>query len=45
MRDLINNKEIIINKADKGSTIVIHNKGDYIGQGLKHLNKLNVHIR
>ena len=48
LRNLTNNDQIIINKADKGSTVVLQNKNDYITEGLKHLcdpivyRKLNV---
>ena len=31
------NEDIIINKADKGSTVVVQNKSDYVAEGLKHL--------
>ena len=31
------NEDIIINKADKGSTVVVRNKTDYVAEGLKHL--------
>ena len=30
LRELIDNDKIIINKADKGSTVVVRNKHDYI---------------
>ena len=38
LRNLSKNNNIIINKADKGSTIVIRNKTDYITEGQNHLN-------
>ena len=37
LRNLTNNNQIVINKADKGSTVVIQNKTDYIKEALKHL--------
>ena len=48
LKNLISNDQIIINKADKGSTVVVLNKSDYIKEGLQHLcdptvyRKLNV---
>ena len=33
----------MINKADKGSTIVVVNKDDYIEEGLKHLDNPTVY--
>ena len=38
LRSLKENKDIVINKADKGSTVVVLNKKDYIEEGLKHLD-------
>ena len=38
-----NNANIVINKADKGSTIVVVNKSDYIEEGLKHLDAPTVY--
>ncbi len=38
LHGLQKNDELIIKKADKGSTIVILNKEDYIEKGLKHLS-------
>ena len=37
LHKLAENTDIIINKADKGSTIVVQNKADYVKEGLKHL--------
>ena len=31
-------KDLVINKADKGSTIVVQNRTDYIKTALEHLN-------
>ena len=38
MSNLAKRTDIVINKADKGSTIVIMNKSDYIDRGNKHLS-------
>ena len=35
---LCKNKHIVINKADKGSTVVIQNRSDYITDAMFHLN-------
>ena len=40
---LKNNNQIVINKADKGSTIVIVNRNDHIEDGLKHLDDPTVY--
>lgn len=38
LKSLMQNNNIIINKADKGSTVVIQNRNDYIDEALTHLN-------
>ena len=38
LNQLINNPTLIINKADKGSTIVVQDRSEYIADALKHLN-------
>ena len=38
LRELICDKDLIINKADKGSTMVVQNRADYIQTALEHLN-------
>ena len=43
LRELKCNKDLIINKADKGSTIVVQNKADYILDALQHLNDPNTY--
>ena len=39
-----NDKDLIINKADKGSTIVVQNRTDYTNAALEHLNDPNIYI-
>jgi hypothetical protein len=34
LKSLVENTQIVINKADKGSTIVVLNRSDYIEEGL-----------
>jgi hypothetical protein len=43
IQQLRNNKQIVINKADKGSTVVVVNRDDYIKDGLKHLDNPSVY--
>ena len=43
LRELINNPSIVINKADKGSTIVVEDRDEYISNAMVHLNNLNVY--
>lgn len=38
LNELINNPTLIINKADKGSTVVVQDRCDYITEAMKHLN-------
>ena len=38
LRELICDKDLVIKKADKGSTIVVQNRADYIQTALEHLN-------
>ena len=38
LRELICDKDLIINKVDKGSTIVVQNRADYIKTALEQLN-------
>ena len=38
LRDLIKNPHIVINKADKGSTIVVEDRDEYISNAMLHLN-------
>ena len=38
LNQLINNPTLIINKADKGSTIVVQDRSEYIADAMDHLN-------
>ena len=42
LRELICDNDLIINKADKGSTIVVQNRADYIHTALEHLDDLQL---
>ena len=35
------NKDIVIFEADKGGTVVVMNKSDYINEAIKHLNSVD----
>ena len=41
LKELTLNHDLIINKADKGSTIVVRDRNDYIEQGIGHLSDEN----
>ena len=41
--ELKSNTDLVINKADKGSTIVVQNRTDYINDALEHLNDPNTY--
>ena len=45
LRDLSGNRDLVINKADKGSTIVILDREDYIAKGLRHLSDQETYKR
>ena len=45
LKQLVENKNIHINKADKGSTIVIENLRDYVVNGREHLKDDTVYSR
>ena len=45
LNDLINNPTLIINKADKGSTVVVQDRSDYIAEAMKHLADPNTYIK
>ena len=38
LNQLTNNPKLMINKADKGSTIVVQDRSEYIASAMKHLN-------
>ena len=43
LRDLIKTLHIVINKADKGSTIVVEDRSEYIANPMLHLNNPTVY--
>ena len=43
LRELIDNPRIVINKADKGSTIVVEDRDEYISNAMVHLKNPNVY--
>lgn len=45
LKELASNHNLIINKADKGSTIVIRHRHDYIAEGLEHLSDTNTYLK
>ena len=44
LRELASNNDIIVNKADKGSTVVVKHRNDYIQEGLEHLSDTNTYL-
>ena len=44
LTQLSSNHDLIINKADKGFTIVVRNRDEYIKAGLEHLSDKNTYI-
>ena len=44
LTQLSSNHDLIINKADKGFTIVVRNRDEYIKAGLEHLSHKNTYI-
>ena len=44
LKELASNHDLIINKADKGSTIVVRHRLDYIEEGLQHLSDVNTYL-
>ena len=43
MRALVNNRSIVINKDDKGSTVVVWDNNDYMLETEKQLSDANVY--
>ena len=43
MRALADDRSIVIKKADKGSTVVVRNRNDYILKAVKQLSDANVY--
>ena len=44
LKELASNKNLIINKADKGSTIVVRSRTNYTNEGLEHLSDTNTYL-
>ena len=44
LKELTTNQSLIINKADKGSTIVVRHRNDYVRDGLEHLSDPNTYL-
>ena len=44
LKELTSNTDLVINKADKGSTIGVRHRTDYIGEGLEHVGNTNTYI-
>ena len=44
LKELTSNQDIIINKADKGSTIVVRHRQDYTEAGLQYLSDVNTYL-
>ena len=44
LRELTSNNDLVINKADKGSTVVVRHRDDYIQEGLEHLSNTNTYL-
>ena len=45
LKELKNNSDIIINKSDKSTNVVIQDKSTYIREGLDHLNDCNTYCK
>ena len=43
LRELILNPRIVINKADKGSTIIVEDREEYIRNAMAHLNDPSIY--
>ena len=43
LNELKNNPNVIINKADKGNTVVVQDRSTYIQNAMKHLNDLQTY--
>lgn len=43
LRELIQNPNLVINKADKGSTIVVEDREDYVRNAMSHLGDTSVY--
>ena len=45
LKQFMQSDTLIINKADKGSTIVVIDKTDYISEGLEHLSDTKTYTK
>ena len=43
LNELISNPTLIINKADKGSTVIVQDRSDFITEAMKHLADPNTY--
>ena len=44
MRSLVNDRNVVIKKADKGSCVVVWNSEDYIAETEKHLGDVTIFL-
>ena len=44
LKELASNHDLVINKADKGSTIVVRDRSDYVEEGIQHLSDENTYL-
>ena len=44
LKELTSDHNLIINRADKGSTVVVRNRADYVQEGLQHLSDKNTYL-
>ena len=44
LKELASNHDLIINKANKGSNIVIKDRSDYVEEGIQHLSNENTYL-
>ena len=44
LKELASNHDLIINKANKGSKIVIKDRSDYVEEGIQHLSDENTYL-
>ena len=44
MKSLVNDRSVVIKKADKGSCVVVWNSEDYIAETEKHLGDVTIFL-